>query len=92
MAHVYILYSNTINRFYIGSCLDLNERIEDHLKCKYKSAYTAQVTDWQLFLSIDNLEYEVARKIELHIKKMKSRQYIENLKKYPSIIEKLLEL
>jgi putative endonuclease len=29
-------------------------------------------------------------KIERHIKKMKSKKYIQNLKKYPEMVEKLL--
>jgi len=41
---------------------------------------------------IDNLEYLQARKIEAHIKRMKSRKFIENLKKYPEIQERLIKL
>ena len=38
-----------------------------------------------------DLEYDEARNIEAHIKKMKSKTYIENLKKYSDLREKLLE-
>jgi len=41
---------------------------------------------------IDNLEYLQARKIEAHIKRMKSRKFIENLKKYPEIQKRLIKL
>jgi putative endonuclease len=34
---------------------------------------------------------EQAHKIENHIKKMKSKKYIENLKKYPEISLRLLQ-
>ena len=44
-----------------------------------------------LFFSYENLEYKQARNIESHIKKMKSKVYIENLVKYPEIIERLKE-
>jgi len=37
------------------------------------------------------LDYEQARKIEKQIKRMKSKKYIENLKKYPDIVKKLIE-
>ena len=40
---------------------------------------------------IDDLSYNMDRKIESHIKNMKSRKFIENLKKYPSILENLLK-
>jgi putative endonuclease len=42
-----------------------------------------------VFLVIENLEYQQSRKIEKHIKRMKSKTFIENLKKYPELIEKL---
>ena len=40
--------------------------------------------------SIEQLQYEIARKTEAHIKRMKSRKYIENLKLYPEMMEKLI--
>ena len=39
----------------------------------------------------ENLELNLARKIETHIKKMKSRTYCKNLLKYDEIMEKLIE-
>jgi putative endonuclease len=33
---------------------------------------------------------EQAREIEKHLKKMKSRKYLENLKRYPEMLGKLL--
>jgi putative endonuclease len=42
-----------------------------------------------LFFRIEELSYDQARKIEKHIKNMKSRSYYYNLKKYPAIVEKL---
>jgi len=38
---------------------------------------------------MENLGYIQARKIESYIKKMKSRKYFEDLKKYPELGEKL---
>jgi putative endonuclease len=89
MASVYILFSEQLNSFYIGSCEDLAERLEEHLSGKYKQSYTAKATDWKYFLVIENLAYRQCREIELHIKRMKSRKYINDLLKYPEIIEKL---
>ena len=89
MATVYILYSKTINKYYIGSCVNLEERLEDHKNKKYTDSYTSFVDDWILFYVINDLEYTQARNIENHIKKMKSRIYIENLKKYEEISFKL---
>ena len=91
MATVYILYSQSINSYYVGSCIDLDERLLQHKKGKYKTSFTTRAEDWEVYLKIENLEYKQARKVETHIKKMKSRTYIQNLVKYPDIITKLKE-
>ena len=90
MATIYILYAESIDQFYIGSCLNLKQRLEQHLNKSYRTGFTHRADDWELFYSIEGLEYEIARIIEQHIKKMKSRKYIENLKSYPEIMEKLI--
>ena len=51
----------------------------------------AKYDDWVLYLTINNLEYEQARRLELHIKKMKSKKYIQNLKKFSEMQTKLIE-
>jgi putative endonuclease len=90
MASVYILFSKTFNRFYIGSCNDLSLRLNEHLHKSFSGSFTAKATDWELFFSLENLGYKQARSIEVHLKKMKSVIYIKNLKKYPEIMEKLV--
>ncbi|WP_343606770.1 GIY-YIG nuclease family protein [Fluviicola sp.] len=91
MATVYILYSSSIDQFYIGSCLNLEQRLEQHLNKSFEIGFTHRTDDWELFYSKDDLEYQMARQIEMHIKKMKSRKYTQNLKKYPEIMENLIE-
>ncbi len=92
MAAVYILYSEKVNKYYVGSCRDISERISEHLSGKYIDRFTAKVKDWILYYSLNNLGYSQARFIEDHIKRMKSRRYIENLKKYVEVSKKLIEL
>ncbi|HEX7458083.1 MAG TPA: GIY-YIG nuclease family protein, partial [Ginsengibacter sp.] len=92
MADVYILYSEKLDKYYIGSCIDIVERFLEHLNKKYSDSYTAKANDWILYYSINDLKYKQARLIENHIKKMKSRKYIENLKMYAEISKKLIEL
>ena len=91
MAIVYILFSIQLNKFYIGSCKDLAERIFQHANKKFTKSFTTKADDWKLYLFIKDLGYQQARLIELHIKKMKSTKYIKELIKYPQIIEKLKE-
>jgi len=91
MASVYIIYSAEIDRFYIGSCENLETRLSQHLKHEFFDSYTNKANDWILFFALDNLEYRQARLIEAHIKKMRTRTYYQNLKTYPEISVKLIE-
>ena len=86
---VYILFSEKLNRFYIGTTDNPDRRILEHNSGKYDDAFTKNVIPWSLFLVIDDLSSNQAYQIEKHIKKMKSKKYIENLKSYPEIIIKL---
>lgn len=90
MASVYILYSKKLDRFYTGSCENLDYRIEQHLNKDFVKSFTAKTDDWELFFFVDGLQYTQARMIEEHIKKMKSKVYIQNLKKYPEMMQKLI--
>ena len=90
MAFVYILYSKKLDRFYVGSCLDLDARVKEHLNKKYLG-FTSNANDWELFVSISDLQYKQARKIEEYVKKMKSKTYIKNLKKYPELRNNLVD-
>ncbi len=81
MANVYILYSKTLNKFYTGSCLDFEKRFSEHLTKKFVDGFSAKTNDWVLFYIIRQLSYKQAREIEAHIKRMKSKKYIVELKK-----------
>lgn len=91
MASVYILYSKAIDAYYTGSCVDISQSLQQHLEQTFLDSYTRKASDWILHLSIDHLEYQQARKIEKHIKSMKSRKYIEDLKRYPEMVLRLVE-
>lgn len=92
-AFVYILLSKKLSRFYVGATrLAPTDRLSRHLTNYYGiSKFTAKADDWEPFISIECKNFEQALKIEAHIKKMKSKKYIENLQSYPEIITKLLE-
>ena len=85
MAIVYILYSTKLNKYYIGSCEDLGQRFQQHKDGVYSQGFTRKANDWEIFYELDNLEYSQARKIESHIKRMKSKRYIESLRDYPAM-------
>ncbi|MEP7269566.1 MAG: GIY-YIG nuclease family protein [Saprospiraceae bacterium] len=87
---VYILYSTEGDTFYIGETEDIVSRIAEHNTYIYSGSHTMRYNDWVLYLLIECRNRIQARKVEQHIKKMKSRKYIKDLQKYPSIIEKLI--
>jgi len=92
MAYVYILYSEKLNKHYIGSTeLDPIDRLDQHLTKHFGNAkFTVQASDWEIIYTINCQSIRQARAIESHVKKMKSRTYIQNLIKYPEMTQKLL--
>ena len=79
MFHLYILYSDTYDKYYIGQTNDLDRRIEEHNE-QEKNTFTAKYRPWKIVMSFEVGEsLGVARKIENHIKKQKSRNYIEDI-------------
>ena len=91
MPACYILYSQAINKFYIGATSEtVQERFNRHIQGLYDHKYTALAKDWEVFLTIECTTTKQAFAIEAHIKRMKSRKYVGNLKRYPGMIKSLL--
>ena len=89
---VYVLFSDKLNRFYIGNTnLLVEERLNQHNNSFNEKSFTTKGIPWVLFHSIECESRIQARKIELHLKKMKSKKYLENLKLYSEIEKKILE-
>ena len=86
----YILYSRSLDKYYIGETEDFEERLRLHNSGFFKGSFTSKASDWELYFLIKCISRNQARLVESHIKQMKSRKYIENFKKYPDISEKLL--
>ncbi|MBP6758140.1 MAG: GIY-YIG nuclease family protein [Flavobacterium sp.] len=77
MFYTYIIYSKTLDKYYVGSCQDIQKRLKDHLNSKSK--YTKTAKDWELKYFETYFSRSEAYQREMQIKKMKSRIYIENL-------------
>ncbi|HEX2920693.1 MAG TPA: GIY-YIG nuclease family protein [Bacteroidales bacterium] len=87
----YILYSELIDHFYIGSTNDFEERLSWHNSAHYgRKAYTAKASDWKPYLVIPCESIIAAQKLERFIKKRKSRRFIESIKKYPELLKKII--
>ena len=77
MPFTYILYSEKLDKYYVGACTDLDRRLMEHNIGHSK--FTSLGMPWQV---VYKEEYETlleAKKRETQIKKMKSRKYIEGL-------------
>ncbi len=78
--YVYILFSSSLNKYYIGFTSNLNQRLIQHL-CKHKG-FTGTANDWKTVYSESFTDEKSARARELQIKKWKSRKKIEELIKF----------
>ena len=77
MFYTYIIYSSKLDRYYIGSTADLNERLPGHNSGK--TTYTRKGKPWELKYHETFGNKTEALKRELYIKSMKSRKFIEVL-------------
>ena len=78
MANLYILFSQSLDKYYVGSTsLELNQRLRRHLSDH--KGFTAKAKDWVIVYSEAFEDVSEARKRELQIKKWKSRTLIEKL-------------
>ena len=78
MFYIYIIYSESADKYYIGYTNDPDRRLVEH-NTVIKNSYTFKFRPWILksVFMVSESRGE-ARKIENYIKKMKSRSFIEN--------------
>jgi len=91
VSSVYIIFSKQLGKYYVGETFDIDLRVNQHNSGYFDGSFTSVVNDWELFLVIECKSRVQSRKIESHIKRMKSKKYIENLKRYPDMVSKLKE-
>ncbi|GET30624.1 GIY-YIG nuclease family protein [Prolixibacter sp. SD074] len=79
MFYVYILYSPSSDIYYVGSTDDVERRLEEHNHLS-ENSFTSKHRPWDLKVAFDvSHSRTVALKIEKHIKRQKSRKYIEDI-------------
>ena len=74
---VYIIYSPSLDQYYIGHTEDIQDRIFRHKNSGSKS--TKKANNWVLKFTEEFAIKSEAMKRELEIKSKKSRKYIERL-------------
>ena len=78
--YIYILYSATADKFYIGYTTDYLKRVEDHNHQEFFNTYTSKHRPWVLAaVFLVGTDESTAVRLERYIKKQKSRRLIELL-------------
>jgi putative endonuclease len=75
--YTYILFSQKLQRYYIGSTQDVKERLNKHLASK--TGFTSKAKDWNIKYVEEFDTRREAIKRESQIKKWKSSLMIEKL-------------
>ena len=75
---VYILYSESIDKYYIGKTENLENRLNYHNSSSNK-IWTKRGKKWKLIKSIEFKNSTLASKAERFIKKQKSRKFIQKI-------------
>lgn len=77
MASVYILRSLKNSRYYIGSTTDIKRRLVEHNSGESK--YTSLTRPFELVFSQNFEDIKTARRIELKLKRFKSKKIIDKI-------------
>ena len=77
MPFCYILFSEKLNKFYVGACTDLQRRLFEHNIGHSK--FTSTGIPWIVVFKKEFQTLTEAKNFERNIKKQKSRKYIETL-------------
>jgi len=86
---VYILYSQVLDKFYIGYSENIVQRLSFH-NSPENLKWTKAGSPWEIFFLLSCQSVKQARKIERYIKNQKSRKYIISLKERKDMQENLL--
>ena len=77
MACVYVLFSEKLNKFYVGACVDIGRRLYEHNIGHSK--FTSLGIPWRLVYREEYPDLQLAKMREREIKRKKSRKYLEGL-------------
>lgn len=80
MYYIYILFSQSANKFYVGQTSDVQRRLEEYNNPIVNSKFTAKFIPWEItvFFPVSDSRAD-AMKIEKFIKLQKSKKFILKL-------------
>ncbi|HEX4372085.1 MAG TPA: GIY-YIG nuclease family protein [Puia sp.] len=76
MYSVYILYSESLMNYYVGSTENLEKRIKEHNSAK--GNYTSKGVPWKLMIKIEKETRSEAVSLEMKIKKRGIKRYLQD--------------
>ena len=91
MHFLYILYSSSINKHYIGETPDVSFRVKQHNFHYFNKSFTKAASDWKVALSLECASKQEAVYLEKFVKRMKSRQFIEKVIANHEILSDILK-
>ncbi|WP_042491712.1 GIY-YIG nuclease family protein [Aequorivita sublithincola] len=91
MHYLYIIYSEKLNRYYIGETPDLRIRLDQHNQHYFKKSFTKAANDWKFSLTYQCDNKTQALFLEKFIKRMKSKVFIEKIIGNPHILSEILK-
>jgi putative endonuclease len=76
MVYVYILYSSSLGKFYVGSTDNIERRIDQHNSGR--SNFSSKGIPWKLITRIECKNRSEAMGLEIQIKKRGIKRYLED--------------
>lgn len=77
MYYLYILHSNSADKYYVGIAADYKKRWTEHNNGE--SRFTSAYNDWKLVAAFEFSSKAEAARMEQYLKKSKSRRLVEEL-------------
>lgn len=90
MHYLYIIYSDSADKYFVGESNDVPERIKLHNSHKNLKVLTRAAHDWELKLVFSCSSKNEAILLEKSLRKKKSREFIEHAIENPNLLRKLL--
>ena len=77
MVYIYVLYSHSAQKYYVGMTKNLQQRIKEHNAGK--STFTAAYKPWTLIYSETEESYSTARIREKYLKSAAGKKFVEKI-------------
>lgn len=87
---LHIIYSKSVDKFYIGETDNVSKRLEIHNQHLIKGAFTKVAIDWEIKVTFECKNRNEALFLEKFIKRMKSRNFILKVIQNPEILNEIL--